>query len=117
MIDIPSVERVTVRRRRPVLDYLVYLVVRSVVGIVQALSIERSYAFADLLARILYRFDARHRKVGMENLRLAFGDRYTEAERERIIRGVCRHFCRVLMEIMHIPRKLHPTTWRQRITL
>ena len=47
----------------------------------------------------------------------AFGDRYTPAERDEIVRGVYEHFCMMLMEILHIPRKLHPTTWRDRITL
>jgi Kdo2-lipid IVA lauroyltransferase/acyltransferase len=106
-----------VKPRRPALDYLVYLAVRLLVGVAQALSLESSYRLADRLARLLYRLDARHRKVGMENLRLAFGDRYTEAERDRIVRGVYRHFCRMLIEMLHIPRKLHPTTWRDRITL
>ena len=36
--------------RRPWLDYLVYLAVRLVVGVAQALTIEQSYAFARLLA-------------------------------------------------------------------
>src|SRR5436309_14386898 len=97
------------RPRNRVLDYLVYLAVRLIVGLAQALSIEQSYALADGLAALLYRFDGRHRKVGMENLRLAFGDRYCEADRDRIVRGVYRHFCRMLMELLHIPRKLHLT--------
>src|SRR4051794_17621865 len=105
------------RPRNRALDFLVYLAVRLVVGIAQALSIEQSYAFADLLAGLLYRLDKRHRQVGLENLRLAFGDRYTEAGRDAIVRGVYRHFCRMLMEMLHIPRKLHLETWRQRITL
>jgi KDO2-lipid IV(A) lauroyltransferase len=105
------------RPRRPALDYLVYLAVRLVVGVAQALSIEQSYALADLLARIIYRVDTRHRVVGLENLRLAFGDRYTEAQRDALIRRVYRHFCRMLMEMLHIPRKLHLETWRRRITL
>jgi Kdo2-lipid IVA lauroyltransferase/acyltransferase len=105
------------KRRRPVVNYLAYLAVRLVVGIGQALSIEQTYAFADFLARILYRVDKRHRIVGMENLRMAFGDEYTEAERDRIIRGVYRHFCRMIMEMLHIPRKLHHINWRERITL
>jgi Kdo2-lipid IVA lauroyltransferase/acyltransferase len=109
---------VTVKRpRRRALDYLVYLVIRLLVGVAQALTIEQSYAFARVLAAVLYRVDARHRKIGLENLRLAFGDRYTESERDQVVRGVYRHFCMMLMEILHIPRKLHPTTWRERITL
>jgi KDO2-lipid IV(A) lauroyltransferase len=105
------------RRRNRTLDYLAYLAVRLIVCIAQALSIEQSYAFARFLAALLYKFDRRHREVGLENLRSAFGDRYTEEERDRIVRGVYIHFCTVLMEILHIPRKLHPTTWRERITL
>src|SRR5215218_5510435 len=105
------------RRRRRALDYAVYLAVRLVVAVVQALSIEQSYAFAGFLAGVLYRVDGRHRRVGLENLALAFGDRYTDAQRDAIVRGVYRHFCMMLMEILHIPRKLHPTTWRDRIRL
>lgn len=103
--------------RRPALDYLAYLAVRLSVGVAQALSIEQSYALADGLARILYRVDKRHRQVGLENLLLAFGDRYTEEGRDRIVRAIYRHFCRMLMEMLHIPRKLHLLTWRDRITL
>ena len=105
------------KTRRPVADYAVYLVVRLVVGVCQALSVESSYRFADGLAAILYRVDKRHRRVGLDNLAAAFGDRYTEAERVAIVRGVYRHFCRMVMEMLHIPRKLHPTTWRDRVRL
>jgi len=105
------------RARNRALDYLVYLFARLLVCILQALSVEQSYAFARFLAWILYHADKRHRVVGLENLQAAFGDRYTEAERDAIVRGVYEHFCMMLMEIMHIPRKLHPETWRDRITL
>ena len=54
--------------RRPWLDYLVYLVVRLVVALAQMLSIEQSYALARFLAWVIYQVDARHRKVGLENL-------------------------------------------------
>ena len=105
------------RRKRPIENYLVYLAVRVVVGFAQALSVEQSYAFARALAAVLRRVDRRHRLIGVDNLRQAFGDRYTEAEREAIVARVYLHFCMMLMEILHIPRKLHPTTWRDRITL
>lgn len=98
-------------------DYAVYVAVRLLVGLAQALSIRQSYALADALAAALYRVDRRHRLVALENLREAFGDRYDAAGRDRIVRGVYRHFCRMLMEMLHIPRKLHPTTWRDRIEL
>jgi KDO2-lipid IV(A) lauroyltransferase len=105
------------RPRRKILDYLWYLLVRFVVCLGQMMTIEQSYAFARWLAKIIYRLDGRHRVVGMENLQHAFGDQYTKEDRDRIVRGVYEHFCMMLMEILHIPRKLHPTTWRDRITL
>ncbi len=105
------------RARNPVLDYLVYLLVRLVVGLCQAMSVEQSYRFADALAGLLYRVDKRHRKIAMDNLQMAFGDEYSEAERDRIVRRVYRHFCRMLMEMLHIPRKLSLTNWRERISL
>lgn len=105
------------RPRNRAVDFLVYLAVRLVVGLCQAMSVEGSYRFADSLARVMYRVDRRHRKVAMENLKFAFGDRYTETERDRIVRGVYRHFCRMIMEMLHIPRKLHLINWRERIRL
>jgi KDO2-lipid IV(A) lauroyltransferase len=103
--------------RRPWLDYLVYLVIRLVVALAQMLTIEQSYAVASFFAWLAYQVDARHRRVGIENLAQAFGDRLTEAERDRIVRGVYLHFGRMLIEIFHTPRKLHLTNWRERVAL
>ena len=103
--------------RRPWLDYLVYLAVRLVVAFAQMLSIEQSYALARALAWFMYTVDKRHRVVGLENLKMAFGDRFTEAERDRIVRGVYLHFCMMIMEMLHIPRKVHLTNWRQYVSL
>ena len=41
------------KRRRPAVDYAVYLAVRLVVGVCQALSVEQSYRFADFLAGVV----------------------------------------------------------------
>ena len=105
------------RTRNRTLDYLVYLGVRCGVGVLQMFTLEQSYAFARWLARTLYRLNKRHRHVGLENLRHAFGDHYSEAERVELVRAVYQHFSMMLVEILHIPRKLHPTTWRDRIRL
>jgi KDO2-lipid IV(A) lauroyltransferase len=105
------------RFRHPALDYAVYLLVRGIVGLAQRLTMRQSYALADGLAKLLYRLDERHRRVAMENLAHAFGDRYTEAERDAIVRGVYRHFCRMIMEMLHIPRRLNLLTWRRYIRL
>ncbi|WZO96759.1 lysophospholipid acyltransferase family protein [Isosphaeraceae bacterium EP7] len=105
------------RPRNRALDYISYLAVRLLVGFAQILSLEQSYALADGLAALLYRVDKRHRKVALENLELAYGDLMSPEDRDRTVREVYRHFCRMLMEILHIPRKLHLETWRDRIEL
>jgi KDO2-lipid IV(A) lauroyltransferase len=105
------------RPRNRAVDLLTYVVVRLVVGVCQALSVEQSYRFADGLAWLMYRVDKRHRKVAIENLRHAFGDELDDDGRDRIVREVYRHFARMMMEMLHIPRKLHLTNWRERIEL
>ena len=105
------------RARNRSVDFAWYLLVRLVVGLGQMLTIEQSYSLARLIAKIFHRLDKRHVEVGRENLRLAFGDEYTPQQRDAIVFSVYEHFSKMLMEILHIPRKLHPTTWRERITL
>jgi Kdo2-lipid IVA lauroyltransferase/acyltransferase len=105
------------KKRRLWLDYLAYLAVRSVVAFAQMLSIEQSYALAQFLGWVIYKADSRHRQVGIDNLTQAFGDQFNEAERDQIVRGVYRHFCMMLMEILHSPRKLHLENWRGSIEL
>ena len=103
--------------RRPWVDYLVYLVVRSLVAFAQVLSIEQSYALARFLGWVLYHADKRHRDVGLDNLKHAYGDSMSEKERDQVVRGVYRHFCMMLIEILHLPRKIHLANWRDYFVL
>ncbi|GAC1463177.1 MAG: lysophospholipid acyltransferase family protein [Isosphaeraceae bacterium] len=103
--------------RTPFLDLVVYLLIRVLVCLLQMLSMEQAFFLARGLAKVLYQFDRRHREVGLENLRLAFGDRYDERRRDCLVRAVYAHFCQMLVEILFMPRKLHLTTWRKRIRL
>lgn len=105
------------RRRNRAVDFLAYAAVRLVVGLAQALSIDQAYRFAELLGALAYRIDRRHRRVADENLKHAFGERYSDVERDEIIKGIYRHFACMILEIMHIPRKLNRTTWRKYIRL
>ena len=105
------------RPRNRAVDYAVYLAVRLIVCLAQAISIERAYVLADALAGLTYRVDRRHRSVAMQNLEAAYGDRLDEADRDRIVREVYRHILRMLMEMLHLPRVLHLTTWRRYIRL
>ena len=103
--------------RNRALDYLVYMAVRLMVCVAQAMPVSASYRFADGLARLLHRLDGRHRSVAHENLRHAYGDELTADDRDRIVRGCYRHFCRMLMEMLHAPRKVRRADWRERVRL
>ncbi len=94
-------------------DYLVYLAVRLLVCFLQTLSPSAARGLASGLAWLAYHLDRRHRLVALDNLRRAFPGRYNEAELDRLVRSVYRHFCTVLVEIIHLPRKLHANTWRR----
>jgi KDO2-lipid IV(A) lauroyltransferase len=103
--------------RSLVAAYAVYLVVRLLVCVLQALSPAAARTFARRLAWLAYRVDRRHREVARDNLRHAFPGKYNDAELDELVRSVYRHFCTVLIEIVHLPRKLHATNWKEYLTL
>jgi KDO2-lipid IV(A) lauroyltransferase len=98
-------------------DFCVYFVVRMILCVVQMLTLPASRRLADLLAWLAYHVDRRHRLVADDNLRLAFADQYDARTRDQMVRGVYRHFCSLIVEIAHLPRKLHTDTWHRHMTL
>ncbi len=54
--------RLTAESRKRALDYLVYLVVRTIVCILQSMSVEGAYACVKPLAYLAYLIDKRHRR-------------------------------------------------------
>jgi KDO2-lipid IV(A) lauroyltransferase len=103
--------------RSSINDYAVYLVVRLVVSVLQALSFQAACAVAGWLASLAYRIDRRHRQVAHENLRHAFAGQFTDGEYDVLVRDVYRHFCRVVIEIVHLPRRMHWNNWRRHFQL
>jgi KDO2-lipid IV(A) lauroyltransferase len=102
------------KERSPVADYAVYLAVRWLVTVIQALPERIAYGLARCLAAFVYRIDRRHRLVARENLQRAFPERFAEplsptraAQLDRIVRGVYEHFCGLLVEIVRLPRTIH----------
>jgi Kdo2-lipid IVA lauroyltransferase/acyltransferase len=106
-----------VKKRRRWLDYLTYVAVRLLVAGAQMLSIRQSYGLARFLGWVLYQVDKRHRQVGLDNLAIAYEGRLSDHERDQIVRGVYRHFCMMLMEILHTPRKVSWSNWRDHLVL
>ena len=105
------------RKHSPVADYLIYLLARTVICIIQVLPFRLALTLADGLAYLIYHLDRRHRLVADDNLRQAFPGRYSDAERDGMVRGVYQHFCRLLMEILFMSRILQTTTWSRHACL
>jgi KDO2-lipid IV(A) lauroyltransferase len=83
-----------------------------VVCVLQGLPPGGSHAFAQFLAWLAYRADRRHRLVAHDNLEHAFPG-LDPASRDRLVRKVYLHFCRLLVDMVMIPRKFHPNNWRR----
>jgi KDO2-lipid IV(A) lauroyltransferase len=94
-------------------DFAVYLVVRFLVCFLQTVTPAFGRTIARGLAWLAYTVDRRHRKVAEDNLRQAFPGRFSEAELDRLVRGVYLHFCTFIAEMVHLPRKLWPHNWRR----
>jgi KDO2-lipid IV(A) lauroyltransferase len=105
------------KKRSRTADYLVYLAVRILVCLIQALPFDVGCQFARLLAWLVYKIDKRHRLVATENLQKSFPGQHTDAEIDRIVRDVYVHFCTILVEIMHLPRRLHLHNYKQSVVL
>src|SRR5262249_54071025 len=90
--------------------------VRAIVCLLQAISFPAACRFAGLLAWLIYRLDRRHRLVADDNLRHAFPE-LDARRRDDLVRAVYRHFCTLLMEMVHLPRKLHASNWRNQLDL
>jgi KDO2-lipid IV(A) lauroyltransferase len=99
------------------LHYLVYLVIRLLVCVIQALPLEMALEFARLLAKLAYRVDRRHRQAALDNLGHAFAGELNELQRDRVVRSVYGHFCQLLIEIMFLHRRMRLHNWRRFITL
>jgi KDO2-lipid IV(A) lauroyltransferase len=105
------------KERALVTDYAVYLIVRIIVCVIGALPYAAARKLAAGLAWVAEHVDKRHRQVAAENLRQAFPGRYERTGPEEDVRRVYQHFCNLLVEIIHLPRVLHPTTWRKHLEL
>lgn len=105
------------KARSHVADYLVYLAVRITVCVLQAVSFDTACACAKFLAALAYRVDKRHRLVATENLQLAFPGQYSHTEIDGMVRQVYGHFCRVVVELAHLQRRLHVNNWKQYVDM
>lgn len=104
------------RKRSRLRDIGEFLAVRVALCILQAMPLSLGYALARALAWVAYRVDRRHRLVAEQNLQIAFPELSVTA-RDQLIRQVYEHFCKMVIEMAHLPRMLHRHNWRRHIEL
>ena len=97
-------------------DYVVYLVVRTIICIIQALPPSTCEQLSDGLAYLFNDVLRIRQKVIEENLRHAFPDE-TLSQRQAIRKGMWRHLFRMICEIALAPRKIHESNWRQYVSI
>jgi KDO2-lipid IV(A) lauroyltransferase len=97
-------------------DYLVYLAVRVVVCVTQALSLETGHQLAKFLAWFFAEVLRIRRKVVDDNLCHAFPE-MTPGERRRLARGMWEHLFLLVFEVAQAPRRIHEHNWRQFLKL
>jgi Kdo2-lipid IVA lauroyltransferase/acyltransferase len=94
------------------LDYAVYLSIRVLIALVQAVPLSVCEWGAEALATLAARVLRIRQHVVDENLRIAFPT-LTEPERSAIAWRMWRHLFLMCAEIAHTPRKVHRTNWRE----
>lgn len=99
-------------RRKLVLDYAVYLVVRALICAVQALPLSMLEPVCNQLGWFSWHVLKLRRRTVKENLGIAFPES-SNAERERIALAMWRHLFLMIVEIAHAPRKVHRTNWKE----
>lgn len=101
---------------RRAVDYLVYLVVRLLICVVQAMTLEAGARIARQLAWLFADVIKLRAKVVDENLRFAFPE-LSEAGRRRLARRMWEHLFLLVLEVAQAPRKLHENDWRRYVRL
>ncbi|MCE5269389.1 MAG: lysophospholipid acyltransferase family protein [Planctomycetaceae bacterium] len=102
--------------RRKIIDYSVYLVVRILICIVQAIRLETGVQLARGLAWLFCDVLKIRASVVDDNLAHSFPE-MSPAERRGVARRMWDHLFLLVLEVAHTPRKIHETNWRDHIRL
>lgn len=87
------------------MNYLEYLLVRSILAGLQCIPYDAALRLASSVARLAYSFDPKPRERAIANLRLIFGDALSDDRRSGIAYGSLATICRHIAEVAHITRQ------------
>lgn len=102
--------------RKRIVDFFVYLVVRILICIAQAVRIETGQGIARWLAWLFCDVLKIRAGVVEENLVHSFSE-LSALERKRLVRQMWEHLFVLVLEVAHTPRKIHETNWRDYVEL
>jgi Kdo2-lipid IVA lauroyltransferase/acyltransferase len=102
--------------RKNILDYLAYAAVRILICVAQAMPLETGRSLARACAWLMNDVLHMRAKVVDENLAHAFPD-LPPAARLELARRMWEHLFLLVLEVAHVPRKIHETNWRKYIKL
>jgi KDO2-lipid IV(A) lauroyltransferase len=103
--------------RKKALDYLVYLILRTGVMLIQAFPIGVMQMVARGLGNLLYAVDKKHRKRAIENLTQAFGHEWSEHHIRTVARRCCQHMVMLAMEILSLAKIINRNNWYDYVDL
>jgi KDO2-lipid IV(A) lauroyltransferase len=103
-------------RWRSIADYVVYVVVRILICVVQAIRIETGHRLALKLAWLFCDVLRVRSRVVDDNLAHAFAE-MSPVERHTLARQMWEHLFLLVLEVAHAPRKIHETNWRDFVEL
>lgn len=97
-------------------EYLVFLIIRVAIAVIQALPLTACHTWAGWMATLAHDVVRLRRKVTDENLRHAYPE-LNERQRQRLAWRMWEHLFLFVVEVAHTPRKVHHTNWRDHVTL
>lgn len=115
-MDAAKKRKKTRKRQSRFQQWLVYLVIRFAICLVQAIPIETCAQISQFLARVCYDWLGIRRTTVDENLSFALPD-LTDEQRQHLARGMWRHIILMVCELAHMPRKIHDTNWRDHVEI
>lgn len=99
--------------RNRTLDYVIYLLVRTLRSFMEILPLNWSARLTQSMARLAFRLDRHRREIALENLRKSFPGCYTEEQLDQLACQVYEHFGLFLLELALMARKLNRRNWQR----
>lgn len=104
------------KRRSPARDLLACMAARVLSCIMLMMPLAWSIGFTRWLSQIAFRFNRKHREIGLSNLRFALPEITEESQRVKLLRATYEHFGLMLLEMLLLTRKIRRSNWQRYVT-